>query len=468
MKVSIPNFPDWLKHGVISFAIFCVIVIAIYVLSEYKDILDLEPTQWYGRVRAILLTLAAVLGLPFLIWRTTIAEKQNQINREGHNTELFSKSIELLGATRSGGEGVSSAAIETRIGAIFALERLSKTSQADYGIIVETLSAYVREQCGQPSRFTYEGDDPDEEGISVLEKTTRLRDRANAYREWLGDLWQSAPASREDVQVALKVLSRRKEGRRWTVPKGYSEVRPMLSGANLQGARLSYITEGLISEDTGISNAHLEAAGFDGFVIEGSCLIGLKVQHEVSHSAVVPKSLKGVNVFALTLRNSELFPNLDGATFSYAHLSETKPVNASFRGSILVGADLRHSELINAKFGMANASHAKFNGADLTEAEFLSALLQETQFVAANLSNAQFQYSILREANFEGALLVRADFAGARKLNLEVLEKAFGSLDTVLPDGVPLPAHWSDECSAIRRWQEFREANGLHNTDRRH
>ena len=462
MKISIPNFPDWIKHSVISIAVFCVITIAIYVLSEYKNIFDLEPALWYERVRAILLTLAAVLGLPFLIWRTVIADKQNQINRESHYTEQFSKSIELLGATRPGNEGIPSAVIETRIGAIFALERLSKTSRANYGNIIETLSAYVREQCGQPSKFSYEGDDPDEEGISVFDKVTRLRDAANAYRAWLIDLWRVAPASREDIEVALRVISRRKEGRLWAAPKGYSEVAPNLSGANLQGARLSDITEGLISEETGISNAHLEAASFIGFGIEGSTLVGGKVQHEVTQSRFEPKSLRGVTVFALTLKTSTLFPNLDGATFSFAHLDNIKPENASFRGSILVNADLRCSYLINAKFGMANASGAKFDGSDLTSAEFLSALLQGTQFVGANLSKAQFQYAFLQESNLEGALLGKADFTGARNLNTEMIEKAFGTLDTVLPDGITMPVHWSDESSAIERWQHFRTTNGMH------
>ena len=465
MNVRIPNFPDWLKHGVISIALFCLIIVALYVLSEYKSILDLKPTLWYERVRAILLTIVAVLGLPFLIWRTVIADKQNQINRESHNTEQFGRSIELLGATRLGGEDVPSAAIETRVGAIFALERLAKTSLEDYGIIIETLSAYVKEQCGQPSDFEYEGDDPDEEGISALEKTARIRSRANAYREWLGDLWRDAPARREDIQVALKVLSRRKVGRHWAVPKGYSEVAPNLSRANLQGANLSDITEGLISEDTGISNAHLEAAIFDGFKIEGSSLVGGRIQHELTQSRYVPKSLRGVTIVALTLRTSTLFPNLDGATFSFAHLDNIKPKNASFRGSILVNADLSGSELINAKFGMANASRAKFNGSDLTEAEFLNVLLQGTQFVGANLSKAQFQYAFLQEVSLEGALLIKADFTGAQNLKSEVIEKAFGTLDTVLPDGIPMPAHWNDEASAIEGWQHFRTANGMHTSN---
>ena len=465
MNANRPNVPDRLKRIGLYISLFCLSTLALYLLYEFKAVLGLQPDEWFGRVRAIVLGLAALIGLPFLIWRTAIADKQNQINRESHNTEQFGRSIELLGATRLGDEHVPSAAIETRVGAIFALERLAKTSREDYGIVIETLSAYVREQCGQPSVFEYAGDDPDEEGISVLEKTTRVRIRANAYREWLRDVWQGASARREDIEVALKVLSRRQEGRHWAVPKRYSEVVPNLSRANLQGANLSDITEGLISEDTGISNAHLEAASFDGFKIEGSSLIGGRVQHEITQSLFVPKSLRGVTLVALTLRTSTLFPNLDGATFSFAHLDNIKPKNASFRGSILVNADLSCSELINAKFGMANASGAKFDGTDLTNAEFLNALLRGTQFVGANLSNAQFQYAFLQEVSLEGALLVKADLSGARNLKSEVIEKAFGTLDTILPNGMPMPAHWSDEASAIERWQEFRKANGMHAGD---
>ena len=139
--------------------------VVVFLIYEFITVLQNQPDDLFGTVRAILLTIAAVIGLPFLIWRTRIADRQNQINREGHYTELFSKAAELLGTTRTEESGRVVPVIEARVGAIFALERLSKTSATDYGPIVETLSAYVRERCGKGSIFTFTGDDPDEEGI---------------------------------------------------------------------------------------------------------------------------------------------------------------------------------------------------------------------------------------------------------------------------------------------------------------
>ena len=455
-----PKFPDWFKHSAISIAIFCVILIALYVLSEYRDILEIEPNQWYGRVRAILLTLAAVLGLPFLIWRTVIADRQNQINRESHHAELLIRSIELLGSTRTGENGTLVPAIETRIGAIFALERLSKASQADYGNIVETLSAYVREQCGRPSDFDYPGDDPDEEGILIHEKMVRIRRWCEALWKWTADIRKESLANREDVAAALLVLSRRKDGRQWQEPRGFRETTPSLSEANLQGANLSVTTSGLF-DSAGTSRARVEGARLDGFTLAESSLVHPQIQHKLTESRAAPKSLIGVSVLALSIDNLDLFPVFNGAVLSFAHMNNAKCRNSRFRGATLVNANLRCADLTGARFGAANASNARLHGADLTQAEFLGALLEGTQFVGANLSDAQFQYGHLQEANLEGALLARTNFTGALNLKFEAVEKAFGTHETILPDGVPLPSHWSDEATAIENWQAFRVANGL-------
>ena len=117
-----------------------------------------------------------------LIWRTLLADKQTQINQESHYTDLFTKAIESLGATRIDESGVSEPVIETRIGAIFVLERLAKHSRSDYNTIIETLSAYIREQCGKPSCFKYTDADPDEEGIPLQDKESRLWDWCRAQR----------------------------------------------------------------------------------------------------------------------------------------------------------------------------------------------------------------------------------------------------------------------------------------------
>ena len=301
-----------------------------YLMYELVSALSASSESVFGDVRAILLTLAAWIGAPFLIWRTLLADRQTHINRESHYTDLFTKAIESLGATRLDENGSSIPVIESRIGAIFTLERLAKHSHSDYGTIIETLSAYIREQCGKPSSFDYEGPDPDEEGISGQEQEQRLWAWCRALREWIHELRINPSADRADVAVALTVLMRRREGRHWTAPVEH-EVQPSLRGTNLQGWEAGNVPpEFLHDAKVGLSQIRLEGAELPGFYIEGSPILGPQVRHELTGSRVVSKSLVGASILSLTLRNSEFFPILDGVDLSFANMDHAKCGERSF------------------------------------------------------------------------------------------------------------------------------------------
>ena len=176
-----------------------------------------QDQSLFDQVRASILVIAAWYGVFFLIWRTVLADKQTQatdkqteINRESHYTELFTKAVEQLGATRQDGEP----AIETRIGAIYVLERIAKDSERDYGPIIETLAAYICEHCRDPKFFD------DKELAHVQQEWLQLLDTDNdwpfveldqARRKWIDSLRKKPPADRSDVAVALTVLSRREK-----------------------------------------------------------------------------------------------------------------------------------------------------------------------------------------------------------------------------------------------------------------
>ena len=464
MKPRLPRIPKWGQRVATVVLAGVLLTLVVFFLYELIIVLHRQPDDLFGRVRAILLTVAAVIGLPFLIWRALIGDRQNQITREGHYTELFSKAAELLGTSRTGEDGRPVPATEARVGAIFALERLAKSSATDYGPIIETLSAYVRERCGKGSTFTFAGDDPDEEGISIQEKSRRLAEWATALHEWIADLRRDPPASRADIAVALTVLSRRKQGRQWTISKGQEEVAPNLYRANLQGADLSKTMEGLVEGLTAhdLSGARFEAAVLDGFRLEDSPLVGPSMKHDLTGSRVVPGSLVGAHVWGLTVKNAEWFPNLDGADLSLANMDDANCKDSRFRASRLVRANFRNSTLTQAKFGVANASYAVFDGADLSEAEFSNALLEGASLVGANLSGTMFQNAILHDAKLDGALLVGTDFTDARFLNSEMVQEAFGAMDTILPVGMARPSHWTDKSHAIEEWRTYRAKNGMH------
>ena len=431
-----------------------------YLGYELYGVLRSPDNNTFGNARAILLTLAAWIGVPFLIWRTLLADRQTRINRETYYADLFTKAIESLGATRINENGAYVPVMETRIGAIFALERLAKQSRGDYGIIIETLATYIREQCGNPSFFVHEGPDPDEEGINVQEKETRLWAKYRAMRSWIEELQKNSSANRADVVVALTVLSRRREGRHWNA-QYENEPQTSLSRVNLQGWKMVNDENALHDADLRLSDAYLEGASMSGFYVEDSPILGIQIRYEMTHSYVSPRSLVGTNLPGLTLRNAQFFPVLDCANLSYAHMDGAKCVNASFRSAILIGADFSNAILRDAKFGCANASTAKFDGADLSNTEFIATLLHRVSFVGADLSHNVFHGAQFNETHIEGALLIGADFTGAKGLEAVMFERAFGTNDTLLPSNVARPIHWMDETSAVEEWTKFRQERGL-------
>ena len=460
MKLKRFQIPVWIKRTTMLLLSILWLLPVLYILYELAITISTPictpDENGFSHVRALLLTMAAWVGAPFLIWRTWLADRQTRINRESHHTDLFTKAVELLSATCPGEDGKPIPAIESRIGAIFALERLAKQSQSDYGTIIETLSVYVREQCGKPSTFVYDGEDPDEDGIAKSEHGKRLTAWYKALWIWLAELKKEPPANRADVVVALTALSRRKEGRNWTVPDDEQEIQPNLSGVNLQGANLSDMTKGLVEENTGILHAHLEGVAFSGFYLEGSSVVRPIVQHEFKGARLVARQLVGASLIGLTLKNAEPFPILDGADLSFAHMDGANCKESRFRGARLVRADFKNANVCNAKFGVANASNAEFDGADLSHTEFIRALLHDVTFVGTNLSHAIFEGAFLRGAKFEGALLIGTDLTGAKELEVGMIEKAFGTTDTFLPSGMARPKHWKDSASADEAWRSFR------------
>ena len=204
---------------------------------------DEQNQSLFDQVRTSILVIAAWYGVFFLIWRTVLADRQTrstemqthsvetqtQINRENHYTDLFTKAVEQLGATRQDGEP----ALETRIGAIFALERLAKDSERDYGPIIETLAAYIREHCRDPESF-------DDKKLSEDELK-------QARQKWIDSLRKNPPADRSDVAAVLTVLSRREQNRHWT-STSENEIQPDFTGQTFRGRRFGTRAKALHSK----------------------------------------------------------------------------------------------------------------------------------------------------------------------------------------------------------------------------
>ena len=102
------------------------------------------------------LILAGIIGIPLLWVRTRAADRQARAANEqarvanvqaktaeqGHITDRFTKAIEQLGSEK----------MAVRLGAIYALERLSKDSPEDHWTIMEVLTAYVQDNAPWPPK----------------------------------------------------------------------------------------------------------------------------------------------------------------------------------------------------------------------------------------------------------------------------------------------------------------------------
>jgi hypothetical protein len=115
-------------------------------------------------------------------------------------TERFGKAVEML----------SSNSMHTRLGGIYALERIANDSDKDYPQVMEVFTAFVREESPYPPQDTDWGKVPESEPVETGE---RAADSQSSFRE----SWKvrqrfraTIPALRTDLQAVLTVIGRRK------------------------------------------------------------------------------------------------------------------------------------------------------------------------------------------------------------------------------------------------------------------
>jgi len=211
-----------------------------------------------------------LLGLYFT-WRRA------EISQEQQVTERFTRAIDQLGATDSAGEKQ----LETRLGGIYALERIARDSEKDRGPIVEILTAYVRHHA------------PRKGG----EKTpTEQHARESEGEEAAQDV---SPAP--DVQAVLTVLVRLSKLELLTEPLDLSNTD--LRRANLIGLRL----EGAILTDADLreallSHTHFERSFFGGALLDDAAL----VEADLPHTLFDETSLQDTLLYGADLSEAEM------------------------------------------------------------------------------------------------------------------------------------------------------------------
>jgi uncharacterized protein YjbI with pentapeptide repeats len=313
-------------------------------------------------LRGRLLIIGALLTTPFLIWRlivghwaaraaqdqARVAQEQARIAQETARNTLFAKAIEQLGAIREGSASSSDQPpiivpnVEVRLGAIYALEKIARDDLSMHWPIMETLSAYIRENVGRLTEIPA--------NVSDLYKHVNYgvvrvdSDKNNALREYRKVL---APP-RVDIQASITVIGRR------TLPQLQYEHRMRINTPDNTG-RIFRID---------LSNCNLNDAVFSGLNFsharfESSNLIDASFANTTLDGARFNDThLEGALFSSATLRGSRLnAAHLEGASISGAHLE---------------GAILSSAHLERAFFGEAIMTEANLDGVDLSSSDGLT------------------------------------------------------------------------------------------------
>lgn len=312
-----------------------------------------------------------------------VAQRNLEITEEGKITDRFSKAVELLG----------SETFNTRLGGIYALERIAWDSQKDHWTVMEVLSAFVRARTLENwLRVQAIFEDPSEESDQEFEYLVSKPPEA-------------------DVQAALTVISNRKWFSLETPNQRINLSRTFIPNAVL-------------------NKAALDRASFTFAILNGASLRNAQLNNAGLNAA-----------------------HLSNAQVENAKLNGASLMRARMGTANLTGSELSEAVLIGCYLAGANLSYVSFIKADLTGAKLYGANLTETNFDQADLTGADFsglasltgwrkmRYRTdinLSQTNFTkaklaGTMIKGANFINAVGLEWEQLSQALFDETTIFP-----------------------------------
>ncbi|HEX9734014.1 MAG TPA: pentapeptide repeat-containing protein [Thermoanaerobaculia bacterium] len=412
---------------------------------------------------ARVLTPVAILVGIYVAWRRAAAAdrqaqaalKTAETSADGRITERFTRAIEQLG----------SESLSTRLGGIYALERIAHDSERDHWTILEVLCAYVREK----SSISQPVEVDSEQGAEPKKPL-------------------------EDIQAILDVIARLSTNRE-NADQGLSLSRTRLDGANFRNPRLvnfdmsgtslrevtinggRFVSTDLNGVD--LSGARLDKVDLSGVDLSGATLNGIQAHN--CHFRRADLSATKLNPRGFVLGTNLTGSDLSYATLSFADLSEVY-ADANFHEAKLLGTNLCDADLsetsnltqyqIEVAVGnektrlprylttphswMLSSGVMKWNtwrkenpstkprlrrawlsGKDISEANLVDADLRGARLHAANCSETNFERADIQNANIR-----RADLSKAKNVTQEQIGGAVGDGATKLPEGLHRPEHW--------------------------
>ena len=250
---------------------FSLVILGVLLWWNWVYIWEWAKNHDSEILRNWVLILLGSIGLPLATWRSIVAQKQAQISERGLLNERYQKGAEMLG----------SKTLATRMGGIYALERLAREHPNEYHLqIMDLLCAFIRHPTEKDKNLE-DGDG----GKSGIPNETE------------------SPKCPLDVKAAALAIGRRKM-RQIRIENKEEDWHLDLRNANLSGVTL--ITP-------------------DGINFEGALLIGA--------------NLLGASLVGAKLSNAHFMSaNLSNANLSGTHLSQVELYKANLSSSKLIGS----------------------------------------------------------------------------------------------------------------------------------
>ena len=327
-----PRYEDARWLGPILFTAICLIggsLLVLVLVGTFGALLRAE-----GELRDYLYFLVALIGLPFLFWRTSVAQHQARTSEQGLITDRFTKAVEQLGAEKTVKEDGTERTIpnlEVRLGGIYALERLAFDSIADATPIIKVLSSYVRLNAPvntaekAPHLLWQEAAAGSDgvQGMDAHEIHAQLGLHPDCLKEFEIRGWYDAqPDPRVDIQTVLDALSR-------MIEAGLNEGKINLRNANLR-------------------KADFKRGNFTNIDFSGSALEGADLRFaDFSDTIFLVADLTCAKAGLANFKRAEIFRT----SFSYADLNSSKFNDAElalcpFESTLVHGADFSTKQLL--------------------------------------------------------------------------------------------------------------------------
>lgn len=283
---------------------------------------DKRGWDW-SKITSLVTAFTALAALVFTGESLTATREQNALAQQGQVTGRYTSAVDQIGT--HGDDH-----LQTRLGGVYALERLMTDSPRDQPTIIEVLSAFVRG--------------------SVPRADAHFR---SAKAEDTG-CPRSDDGPQADVQAALTVLGRRN-------PQRDANTRINLALTCLQGVHLANAAFADADLDfADLRGADLQDADFHGANFVGAHLTVANLSRaNLSQAKLSEAALNGAYLTRANLRSASAI----AANLTVAQLDDADLRGAQLDGATLLNANLRNANLTGAGLDSANLDRAILTGA---------------------------------------------------------------------------------------------------------